>query len=201
MKLYYTPGACSLAPLILLHDTGLPHEAVRVDLQRHCTASGEDYYRINPKGAVPLLQLDTGETLSEGAIISQYLGDLAGRGDLMPAAGSWARYRVMEWQNYVSSELHKGFSPLFNPQLSAEARPLFTDALRRKFQWIEQHLSLHPWLAGETFSAADAYLYTVAQWAAPMGVEIRDLDALQTYLARIAGRPAVQAAHHTENCI
>ncbi|HZF81232.1 MAG TPA: glutathione S-transferase N-terminal domain-containing protein, partial [Rubrivivax sp.] len=149
MKLYYSPGACSLAPHIVLRETELPFTLERVDTAKHTLASGGDYYAINPKGMVPVLELDDGERLTEGPVIAQYLADKAGNTQLMPAAGSLARYRVMEWQNYITSELHKSFSPLFTPDFDAAAKALQSKLLRKKFEWVDGKLANGSFLTGE----------------------------------------------------
>lgn len=198
MKLYYAPGACSLAPHIVSKEAGLTLDLIRVDTGTHKTADGSDYYAINPKGYVPLLQLDDGSLLSEGPVICQYLADQAGNQTLMPAAGSIARYRVMEWQNYITAELHKTFSPLFNPAISGDARALFAAAVHKKLAWVSEQLEDHDYLTGSQFTAADAYLFVVARWTAYVKIDISDLGNLQRYLARIAERPAVQQALKAE---
>lgn len=198
MKLYYSPGACSLAPHILLQDTGLPHELVRVDLRSSRTADGIDFAQITPKRAVPLLALDDGGVLSEGPIIAQYLCDRAGRTDLMPAAGTLARLRVMEWQNFITSELHKGYSPLFNSALSADAKAVLAAKLRGHFAWVSSQLADRDYLTGPTFTAADAYLYVVTSWAGLVDLNLSDLAPLQAFQARVQARPAVQAALRAE---
>ncbi|GGY80448.1 glutathione transferase GstA [Pseudoduganella plicata] len=194
MKLYFAPGACSLAPHILLKETGLPHTLVKVNTGKHQTQDGTDFYTINPKGYVPVLELDDGQRLTEGPVIAQYIADHSGREDLMPAAGTIARYRVMEWQGYITSELHKSFSPLFNPALDAAAKAVFVALLRKKFGWVSQQLQDKASLTGDGFTAADAYLFTVAGWGKHVGLDLSDLEPLQAYLERIASRPAVQAA-------
>lgn len=198
MKLYYSPGACSLAPHILLRDTALPFTAVRVDTKTHKTADGDDYYAINPKGSVPVLELDDGSRLTEGPVVCQYLCDRAGRTDLMPAAGTMQRYRVMEWQNYVTSELHKSFSPFFNAAFDANARAVFLAALRKKYQWIDRQLEGRNYLTGNTFTAADAYLFVVTRWSSPVGLDLADLAALQGFMQRVGELEAVQAALRAE---
>lgn len=198
MKLYYSPGACSLAPHIVLREAGIPFTLERVDTGSHKTAQGADFYTINPKGYVPLLELDDGQRLSEGPVIAQYIADHAGRTDLMPAAGSMARYRVMEWQNYITSELHKSFSPLFNPAVDAPAKALFTASLQKKFGWISQQLRDREFLTGDTFTAADAYLFTVAGWARHVALDLSDCEHLQTCLQRVAARPTVREAMKAE---
>jgi glutathione S-transferase len=198
MKLYYSAGACSLAPHILLRDTGLPFELARVDLQARKTTEGADFYAINPKGSVPVLEFDDGERLTEGPIIAQWICDRAGRTDLMPAAGTMARYRVMEWQNYVTAELHKFFSPLFSPQVNEEAKQWFRAALRKKYELVAARLAKQPFLTGADFTAADAYLFVVTRWARNVGVELTDLAPVQEFLNRVAERSAVQAALQAE---
>jgi glutathione S-transferase len=198
MKLYFSPGACSLAPHILLHETKLSFTPVRVDLAAHKTTSGEDYYAINSKGSVPVLELDDGERLTEGPIIAQWICDRANRADLMPAAGSLARYRVMEWQNYVTAELHKTFSPLFRADFDENRKTWFRGALRKKYEWVAGRLEGRDFLTGATFTAADAYLYTVTRWASRVGVDIADLASIQSFMRRTLDREAVQAALSAE---
>ncbi|MBS7664304.1 glutathione transferase GstA [Pseudomonas lalucatii] len=198
MKLFYSPGACSLAVHIVLREIGQAFSLERVDLASHKTEHGDDYYRLNPKGYVPLLELDDGFYLSEGPVINQYLCDRAGRVDLMPAPGSMARYRVMEWQGFINSELHKGFGGLFNPALDEAAKRVIGEGLRRRLQWVSSQLQGRPYLAGEVFSAADAYLFTVASWAGFLGLDISHCPELQGYLVRLAARPSIQAALKAE---
>lgn len=198
MKLYYSPGACSLAPHILLCETKLPHTLIKVDTGTHLTEDGTDLYTINPKGYVPVLELDDGQRLTEGPIIAQFIADHARREDLMPAAGSMARYRVMEWQNYITSELHKSFSPLFNPALDAPAKAVFAAILSKKFRAISGQLRGQPYLTGDNFTAADAYFFTVAGWAKYVSVDLSDFEHLQVFLKLVASRPAVQAAMNAE---
>jgi glutathione S-transferase len=198
MKLFFSPGACSLVPHIVLRETGTPFTLSKVDTARHLTASGDDYYAVNPKGQVPVLELDDGSRLTEGPVIAQYIADRADAMNLMPPAGSMARYRVMEWQNYITSELHKSFSPLFNPEFDATAKALHTRLLRKKFEWVDQRLAGTPYLTGEHFTAADAYLFTVAGWARHVSLDLADLPNLQRFLAAVAARPAVREAMKAE---
>jgi glutathione S-transferase len=198
MKLYYSPGACSLAPHILIKEAGLACELIKVNTKTHSIHSENDYYAINPKGYVPYLQLDSGEYLSEGPVICQYLCDIAGREDLMPAAGTSARYRVMEWQTYINSEIHKSFSPLFNPAFSADAKALHTSLLEKKLAWVSSQLRDSTFLTGDTFTAADAYLFVVSNWAKVVNVSLDGLTELANFRAAVAGRPAVQAALQAE---
>ena len=201
VKLYYSPGACSLAPHIMLREIGHPFDLVKVDTGSHNTPDGGDFYAINPKGCVPVLQLDNGEHLTEGPIIAQYLCDRAKRSDLMPAFGSFERYRVLEWQNYITSELHKSFSPLFNPQFDASAKALHASGLRKKFGWVSEALDSKEYLCGGNFTAADAYLFTVTSWARHVDLDLSNLANLQGYAERVAKRPSVQAALRAEGLL
>jgi glutathione S-transferase len=198
MKLYYSPGACSLAIHILLRETESPFELVKVDTAAHKTTSGTDFYRINPKGQVPVLEVDNGEFLTEGPVIAQYICEKAGRTDLMPAAGTMARYRVAEWQNYVTSELHKSFTPLFSAAFDATAKAAHSGVLRKKLTWVSGQLATGDHLTGAPFTAADAYLFTVANWAKFVGLDISDLAPLARFMDRVASRPAVRAAMQAE---
>lgn len=201
MKLYYATGACSLAPHIVSREVDLNVELIRVDTKSHLTAEGIDFYTINPKGSVPCLQLNDGQLLTEGPIICQYLADQANNTQLMPASGTLARYRVMEWQNYITSELHKSFSPLFNPNAGAETKALFAEQLKNKYTWLSSKLEQSAYLTGESFTAADAYLFVVTNWAKFVGLDLSHLSALQNFMQRVAARPAVQAALKAEGLI
>jgi glutathione S-transferase len=201
MKLYYSPGACSLAPHIVLCEAGLPFTLEKVDVAKHLLASGGDYFAINAKGQVPVLELDDGERLTEGPVIAQFIADQAGHTTLMPAAGSLARYRVMSWQNYITSELHKSFSPLFTAEFDASAKALHSQLLRKKYDWVDSQLAHTPFLTGDSFTAADAYLFTVTGWAKYVGLDLSHLPHLQAFLARVASRPAVQAAMKAEGLL
>lgn len=194
MKLYFSPGACSLAPHIVLREANLDFALARVDLADHKTANGENYYEVNQKGAVPVLELEDGERLTEGPVIAQYVCDRSSRADLMPAAGSLARYRVLEWQNYVTSELHKFYSPLFRPDFDESGKMWFRNALRKKYEWVASRLDGRDFLTGTNFTAADAYLYTVTRWAGHVAVGLTDLTHLQGFMRRVNDRGAVQAA-------
>lgn len=198
MKLYFSPGACSLAPHIVLREAGLTATLVKVDLPTHRAAEGADFRAIAPKGQVPLLALDDGTRLSEGPVIAQYLADQAGAQALIPAAGTAARYRVMEWQNFVTSELHKGFTPLFDAELNTEARQRLSSTLMKKMRWVDAQLAAGPFLTGETFTAADAYLFVVVGWAPHVGRDLSSLANLQRFRAAVAERPAVREAMRAE---
>ena len=194
MKLYFSPGACSLAPHIVAHELGIPLTLEKVDMKLKQTASGADFTAINPKGYVPALELDNGELLTEGPVISTYLADLKPESGLVPPNGTLARYRVQEMLGYINSEIHKSFSPLFNPATSPELRQDRMDYLRKRFGLIERTLANSPWLTGDSFTIADAYLFTVSSWAAYVKFDISEFTALQDFRQRAAQRPAVQAA-------
>lgn len=198
MKLYYAKGACSLAPHIILREIGQAFELIRMDTKTHKLESGADYYAINPKGSVPVLELDSGERLTEGPVIVRYLCDQAGREDLMPAPKTMARYRVEEWQNYVTSELHKSFSPLFNPTFDDTAKEAFRAALRKKYQWVSEQLTDREYLSGGSFTGADAYLFTVTAWAPVVKLDVSDFEPLQRFMKTVSARPAVRAALQAE---
>jgi len=198
MKLYYAPGACSLAPHIVLRETGAEFTLVKVDLATHRTADGTDYYTLNPRGQVPMLELADGNRLTEGPVIAQYIADQAGATALLPATGTLARYRVMEWQNFITSELHKGFTPLFNPEVPADAKQVLSAALRKKLAWVDTQLAGRSWLTSEDFTVADAYLFTVCGWCRHVGLDIADLSQLQRFLAAVAQRPRVRDAMKAE---
>jgi len=198
MKLYYSPGACSLSPHIVLRESGLAFEPVLASTKTHKLADGTDYYTINPKGYVPLLELDDGQRLSEGPAIVQYIGDKAPASGLVPAAGTMARYRQIEWLNFISTELHKSYSPLFNPAMPEEGKAVYRERLKGRYQYINEQLEGKQYLTGDTFTAADAYLFTVTSWAKHVGVDVTGLANLQAYMGRIASRPSVQAALKAE---
>ena len=192
MKLYYSPGACSLAPHIALSEAGLTYDAVKVDLRKHVLADGTDYYTINPKGYVPLLELDDGQRLSEVAVILQYIADRK-PGSLAPVAGTMERYRVMEWLNFIATELHKQFGPLWYPDTPEATRDKQRATLTKRFDYVSKTLAVQPYLAGDTFGIADAYLFTILNWAGMLKVDLSPWPALQHFLARVAARPRVHA--------
>lgn len=198
MKLYYSPGACSLAPHIVLRETHSAFDLERVDLREHKTASGADYYQINPKGSVPVLESGS-LRLTEGPVICQYIADKTGNTEIMPAAGTDARYRVMEWQNYVTSELHKSYSLLFNPAYDPAAKATMRGVLRKRYEWLDRELARGPYLTGTAFTAADAYLFTVTRWARKMEVDLNGLSAVAGFMERVNARAAVSAAIEAES--
>lgn len=199
MKLYYSRGACSLTPHILLREIEADFTLVRVDAKTHQTEDGTDYHTVNAKGYVPLLELDNGERLTEGPVVCQYICDQARRTDLMPEAGSLARYRVMEWQGYINSEIHKSYTILFDPSLDAAVKTKFAAALRKKYEWVDAQLADKEHLAGAAFTAADAYLYNVTRWARYVKLDVADLASLQAFMQRVASRDSVRAAAKAEN--
>jgi glutathione S-transferase len=201
MKLYYSPGACSLSPLIALHEAGLAFEPVLASTKTHKLQDGTDYYTINPKGYVPLLELDDGERLTEGPAIVQYIADQAPQSKLAPPNGTLARYRLQEWLNFITAELHKQFSPLFNAAVPEEFKAMQRKKLRDRLAWVDGQLEGKSYLMGEDFSVADAYLYTVTNWAQPMNIDLAGLDRLAAYRERVAARPAVQQARRTEGTL
>lgn len=201
MKLYYSPGACSLSPHIALREAGLAFTPVIASTKTKKLADGSDYLAVNPKGQVPVLELDNGERLTEGPAIVQYIADQAPASQLAPPAGTMARYRLIEWLNFITSELHKGFSPLFNPAVPAEAKPVFQAKLIERFTWVDRQLEGRDYLMGDTFTVADAYLYTVARWGAYVGVDLSALPRLAAYRARVEARPAVQEALRAEGLL
>ncbi|HXC19890.1 MAG TPA: glutathione transferase GstA [Steroidobacteraceae bacterium] len=201
MKLYYSPGACSLSPHIVLLEAGLPYTLVKTDLKTKKTAGGADYLTINSKGTVPALELDDGRVLTEGPAIIQYLADQKPESGLAPRAGTFERYQLMEMLNYITSEVHKAFSPLFNPESSAEMKQASVNALTKKFDWLTGFLGDKTFLLGNTFSVADAYLFTVLKWTRIVKIDLARWPALAAYQARIAQRPKVQAALKEEGLL
>jgi len=201
MKLYFSPGACSLSPHIVLHESGLAFEPVLASTKTHALADGTDYYTINPKGYVPLLELDNGERLSEGPAIVQYIADQVPAKNLAPANGTMARYRLQEWLNFIASELHKGIGGLFNPAMPEEAKALMRTRGLARLKWVDEQLEGRQYLMGDVFSVADAYLFTVTNWTQYVGIDISGLKNLGAFQARMAARPAVQAAMKAEGLL
>lgn len=201
MKLYYSPGACSLAPHIVAREAGIELQLEKVDIEAKRTEHGADFYQINPKGSVPALELDNGELLTEGPAISQYLADLNPESGLAPANGTLARYRLQEMLGFINSELHKSYSPLFNPATTGAVRSQRTDSLRKNYALLEQRLTSNPWLLGDHFTAADAYLFTVTNWASHVNLELAEYTALAAFQQRATKRPHVQAALEAEGLL
>ena len=201
MKRYYSNGACSLSPHIVLRESGLPFTLVRASTKTHALDDGTDYYTINPKGSVPLLELDNGERLSEGPAIVQYIADQAAGKNLAPANGTFERYRVQEWLNFITSELHKGYSPLFRPTTPEEYKAIARENLLKKYEFVDSKLAGRNYLMGDQFTVADAYLFTVTTWAKHVGVDLSKFANVGAFMARMSARPAVQAALEAEGLV
>jgi glutathione S-transferase len=198
MKLFYKSGACGLSPHIVLEELGLKYEAEAVDLKTKKTASGADYLAVNGKGYIPALQLDSGEVLTEGPAIVQYLADQKPEKKLAPANGTPERYRLQSWLTFIGTELHKSFSPLFTPTCPEDWKAHTRKAIEARMAWVDQQLAGKDYLMGKDFSVADAYLFTVTRWAQYVNVDIASLKNLGAFMARMAARPGVQAALKAE---
>jgi glutathione S-transferase len=201
MKLYYSPGACSLSPHITLLEAGLPATLVKVDTKTHTLAGGEDFYAINSKGYVPVLELDDGRRLTEGPAIVQYLADLKPESRLAPAADSFERYRLQEWLNFITSELHKQYGPFFAPNTPAEYKPILRDKLRLRLDWLAGQLNGNDYLMGSRFTVADAYLYTILRWSPFVDIDLAKWPVVAAYKARVEARPHVREALLAEGLI
>jgi glutathione S-transferase len=200
MKLYYSPGACSLSPHIALLEAGLPHDLVKVDLRAKKLENGDDYLKVNPKGQVPALQLDSGEIVTEGPVIVQMIADRVGK-DLAPARDSAERYKLLEWLNFITAELHKNFGPMFSPVLADDAKAFFRDRVMGKFKYIDSQLGGRDYLMGKQFTVADGYLFTMLSWAERMKFDLSAMPNLLAYKARVAARPKVQEALNREGLL
>ncbi|WP_426702859.1 glutathione transferase GstA [Rhodanobacter sp. Col0626] len=201
MKLYYSPGACSLSPHIVALEAGIPLQFEKVDGKAKRTESGQDFWQINPKGYVPALELNNGELLTEGPAIVQYLADQKPESGLAPPAGTLPRYRLQEMLGYINSELHKTYSPLFKSDTPAEVRQERKDYLRKRYALLDAVLAKQDWLLGDQFTAADAYLFTVTNWAKHVELDLSEFKAIIDFQQRVAARPAVQAAMKAEGLI
>ena len=201
MKLYYSPGACSLSPHIALHAAGLAFTPVLASTKSHKLQDGTDYYTINPLGYVPMLELDDGTRLREGPAIVQYIADQVPLKMLAPQNGSLQRYRLQEWLTFIGTELHKGFSPLFNPATPEEYKTMARTKLLERLQWVDSQLADKQYLMGEQFTVADGYLFTVTNWTQPTNLDISSLAHLAAYRERVAARPAVQEAMKAEGLL
>ncbi|AFM32574.1 MULTISPECIES: glutathione transferase GstA [Pseudomonadaceae] len=201
MKLYYSPGACSLSPHIVLNEGGFSFETEKVDLATKKTESGGDYTAINPNGYVPALVLKDGEVLTEGSAIIQYLADRVPEKKLTPPADTMERYRLQEWLNFISTELHKAFAPLFNPNAPEEWKTQMKDLLARRFDYVSKKLDGKQYLMGDTFTSADAYLFTVLGWGQWAAVDLSPWPVLTSYVSRVAARPAVHATLKAEGLV
>lgn len=198
MKLYYSPGACSLSPHIALHEAGLPFQAIAAPTKTHKLPDGSDYYAINPLGYVPLLELDDGTRLTEGPAIVQYIADQVPAKKLAPPNGTIARYQLMSWLTFIGTEIHKNFGPLFNPGTPDAYKPIAKAQIAKRLEWVESQLAGKQYLMGEDFTVADGYLFVVTNWGQYVGVDLTPYPKLIAYRARVAARPAVQAALRAE---
>ena len=194
MKLYYSPGACSLSPHIALLEAGLPYELVRVDIRAKKLENGDDYLKVNPKGQVPALGLDSGEIVTEGPVIVQMIADKAAGMNLAPTRDSGERYKLLEWLNFITSELHKNFGPMFSPVLADDAKAFFKDRVMGKFKYLEAALAGNDNVIVQQFTVADAYLFTMLSWAERMKWDLAAMPNLMAYKARVGARPKVQEA-------
>ncbi len=201
MKLYYSPGACSLSPHIVLLEAGLPFEKIKADTKTKILPDGGDYRTVNPLGYVPMLELDDGTRISEGPAIVQYIADKVPAKNLAPANGTLDRTKLQSWLNFVTSELHKSFSPLFNAAMPEEAKQIFRDRLTTRFAHLDKHLASNDYLMGKSFSVADAYLFVVSNWASMVKVDLSPYANVLAYRKRVGARPAVQAAMKAEGLV
>jgi len=201
MKLYYAPGACSLASHIALHETGLPFEIEKVDFATKRTDRGDDFMQINSKGYVPAIKLDDGSVLTEGAAILQYIADQNPDSGLAPEAGTMERYRLQEWLTFIGTEIHKTFSPMFNKAVAEEVKTNARNLLTKRLGYVETQLANKPYLMGDSFTVADAYMFVVVNWSSHVDFDLAQFPRIKEYLARIAVRPTVQAAMKAEGLI
>ncbi|MEO8740386.1 MAG: glutathione transferase GstA [Casimicrobiaceae bacterium] len=201
MKLYFSPGACSLSPHIALLEAGLAFTPVKTSTKTHKLDDGTDFYSINEKGYVPVLELDSGERLTEGPAIVQYIADRSPGSGLAPAAGTLERYRLQEWLNFITSELHKQYGPLFDPATPAEYKSTQIAKIGKRYDWLAEQLKGKDYLMGKQFTVADAYLFTVMRWSQLVGIDLAKWPVLTAYLERVAARPKVQQALVAEGLV
>jgi glutathione S-transferase len=201
MKLYFSPGSCSLSPHIVLREAGLKFDLEQVNNQEKKTKSGVDYWSVNGKGQVPVLELDNGERLTEGAVIVQYLADQKPDAKLLPAAGSMERLRVQEWLNFTASELHKVYAPIFRPTTPDAYKALSKENLGKRLEWLNKQLAGKQFLMGDKFTVADAYLFTVLRWSQRIQLDLTPWPNVTAFMARVAARPKVQEAMKAEGLI
>lgn len=200
LKLYYSPGACSLAPHIVTAEAKIQVELIKVDLKNKIY-SGGDFFKINPKGSVPTLQLDNGEVLTEAVAIMQYLADQTPSAQLMPANNSWEKYKALEWLNFIATEIHKGFSPLWRADNSDEVKAKAKETLLKQIKYVNAHLEKNNFILGSTYSIADAYLFTVVNWAFFLKIDLSNYPSLLKFIERVKERPATVAALKAEGLI
>jgi glutathione S-transferase len=201
MKLYYSPGACSLSPHIVSREAGIDLELERADLAQKRTETGKDFWSVNPKGQVPVLETDNGQKLTEGPVIVQYLADQKPGSGLVPAPGTIDRYRVQEWLNFVASEMHKTYGPLFRPTTPEEFKVLSREVIGKRIVWLDKELAGKQYLMGDKFTVADAYLFTVLRWSPRVGVDLSKSANVTAYVDRVAARPKVQEALKAEGLL
>src|ERR1700761_2285568 len=201
MKLYYAPGACSLSPHIALLEAGLPYDLVKVDLRAKKLENGDDYWKVNPKGQVPALALDSGELVTEGPVIVQMIADRAADRNLAPARDSAERYKFLEWLNFITTELHKNFSPLFQPAIPDDVKTFFKERLLGKFKYVDSQLAGRDYLMGKQFTVADGYLFVMMAWADRVKLDLSGMKNLMAFKDRVAARPNVQAALKMEGLL
>lgn len=201
MKLYYAPGTCSLAPHIILRETNTPFELVKTDIRAKKTEDGRNFLDINPNGYVPVLELDDGTRLTEGAAIMQFIADRADATSIAPPNGTLERYKMQSWLNFISTELHKGFSPLFNPNMPENGKAVARENLLKRIKFVDEHLAKNEFLMGNSYTVPDAYAFAVLSWTRPLKIDISEFKNVTNYLAKIAERPAVKAAMKAEGLI
>ena len=201
MKLYFSPGSCSLSPHIVLREAGYDFDLERVNNQEKKTVSGQDYWSVNGKGQVPVLELDNGERLTEGAVIVQYLADQKPEAGLAPPNGTMQRLRVQEWLNFIASELHKGYAPMFRPTTPDAFKEISKENLGKRFDWLDKHFATHQFLTGDKFTIADAYLFTILRWSGRVNIDLSKWPNLQAFFDRIAARPKVHEAMKVEGLV
>jgi glutathione S-transferase len=201
MKLYFAPGACSLSPHIVLEEAGIAAETEQVNNQEKKTKSGTDYWSINPKGQVPVLEFDNGDRLTEGPVIVQWIADQNPSAGLIPAAGKPERYRVLEWLNFITSELHKVYGPLFRPTTPDAFKDISKENLGKRFDWLDKQLAGKQYLMGDAFTVADAYLFTILRWSERVKLDLSKWTNITAYMKRVQARPKVQEAMKAEGLI
>jgi glutathione S-transferase len=201
MKLYYSPGACSLSPHIVLREAGLPFELKKVNNKDKTVEGGGDFWKVNPRGYVPALELDNGQVLTEGPAIVQYLADQKPESGLAPKAGSFERYRLAEWLNFLTSEIHKQFSPLFKPNTPEDYKPIAKQNLATRFDWLDKQLEGKDFLTGKGFTVADAYLFVLLTWTKPTQIDLSRWPNLAAFQKRAAARPKVREALQAEGLL
>jgi len=201
MKLYYSPGACSLSPHIVAREAGIPIQLQKVNTKDKSMEGGGDFWQVNPRGYVPVLELDNGERLAEGPAIVQYLADQKPEAGLAPKAGTLERYRLQEWLNFITAELHKQFSPLFKPNTPEDYKPIAKQNIATRFDWLDKQLAGKDYLTGKQFSVADAYLFVMLNWTKPTQIDLAKWPNLVAFQKRVAARPKVKEAMQAEGLI